>query len=203
MTVLVSDQFTGGDVADIVGRTTDSGLGGSAKTWEKGAGSRAVAISGGAAVHGASAGTANVYAFDAGSGDVLVTMKLNSLTTSSQSLVLIARQATSLATQTYYSALLNVASNVLRLRKVVAGTPTQLGTDQTWANGDTIGVQCIGTTIELWKNGSTLISVTDSAIPNTNTKCGVRPTATATFSIDDFLVQGAVLASSTGFFALL
>lgn len=67
-------------------------------------------------------------------------------------------------TQTHYFAQTNTVET--RLYKVVSGTFTQLGTDgAACATGDTLRLECQGTSISVKKNGATIIGpVTDSAI---------------------------------------
>jgi hypothetical protein len=80
------------------------------------------------------------------------------------------------ASNTLYFAGYSVTAGGWRLFKVVAGTATQLGTTQTdaWSSGSrTVRLTMTGTTIALAVGGSTLISVTDTAISAAG-KAGVR-----------------------------
>lgn len=61
-------------------------------------------------------------------------------------------------------------SGAMKLFKEVAGTATQLGSSSTCANGDVVKVTAVGTTIEVYKNGSGTPSITstDSAFSSGN-----------------------------------
>lgn len=88
----------------------------------------------------------------------------------------------------YYLAQADTASS--SLYKKVAGAFTQLGGFGAAAvAGDVLELRCVGTTISLYLNGSSLISVTDSSL-TTGTKCGIRIGSSATVPrCDTFAVE--------------
>ncbi len=64
--------------------------------------------------------------------------------------------------------------SVSQLFKRVAGTYTQLGTDAAAVTVSTVlELRCVGSTISLWGNGVSLISVTDTSL-TAGTNCGIR-----------------------------
>lgn len=81
-----------------------------------------------------------------------------------------------------------------KIYKVVGGTVTTIatGTSITFASGDTISVTLSGSSITVKRNGTTIVSVTDSA-NIANTKHGIYSDATtggaSTARLDDFSIQ--------------
>src|SRR5690242_8268888 len=97
-TVYASDQFTGSTTTDIGGRTTDSGLGGSSKTWTKGtAGTRSIGINGSNQAVKGSGSSANILAFDSGQGDVAAYITISSLSGTNQSIGVCVRATSTLS----------------------------------------------------------------------------------------------------------
>ena len=79
------------------------------------------------------------------------------------------------ATQTFYLWQGRIDLFVYRLFKDVAGSFTQLGSDvaEIPTAGDIIKLQCDGSTIKGYRNGTEKISATDTAIVD-NLRCGIR-----------------------------
>ena len=75
----ISDTFTGGDVANINGRTTDSGMGGASATWVSSP-ANSYAISSAKLVRGsANTGTSGA-ALNVGNAPIRMTVGINALT---------------------------------------------------------------------------------------------------------------------------
>lgn len=93
---------------------------------------------------------------------------------------------------TYYFAILrnDGSSNyTTELRKFIAGASTTIAgpSASSFTTGDVMKTECNGTTINGYKNGASVHSVTDSSI-SSNVKTGLRitPQGTATVELDDF-----------------
>lgn len=93
----------------------------------------------------------------------------------------------------YYQVVM-MAQGQANIYKKVAGTVTQLTTvNDTFANGNTLGIRCSGTTISYLRNGSVITSVTDSSL-TTGTKWGLRTGGGASVvRFDDFMMTGTAL----------
>lgn len=116
----------------------------------------------------------------------------------------IARKAAS-STQTYYLYHLDWASSTYRssLYKVVAGTVTALGAANittTFADGDTLRIECNGTTIRGLVNGVEIISRTDSSIAS-GAQTGMRfynnTTASQIVDADSFAAGDLTAAAAS------
>lgn len=122
----------------------------------------------------------------AGLNDVVISAMLSG--TGGQLAIMGRRSSTS---QFYYVAFPSVvsASQTLQIYKVVSGTHTSLGSVTTAASsGDTWGLSLKGSTIKALRNGATILTVTDSAIP-TGTGCGFRHgNGSPNYNWDDFQV---------------
>lgn len=108
---------------------------------------------------------------------------------------LIARATGSYATGTYYWFWCDGGSDCALLKVVGnSGSPTTLGTANatTFVSGDVFKLECIGTTIKVYKNGSAIITVTDSAAASGTFGVGCWGVA-ATVKFDTF--QGDNVAS--------
>lgn len=73
------------------------------------------------------------------------------------------------------------------ITKRVAGTPTNLKSSgsQTWGSGETAKIDVSGTTITIYKNGTSLTSVTDSSI-STGLYSGLGSNVVVTDGFDNF-----------------
>lgn len=86
-----------------------------------------------------------------------------------------------------------VTGTAMKLFKFVAGAATQLGTTvtQAMANGDGLGISCVGTTITLWyRSGpagtwTSVIQVTDSAVSGAG-QIGISSQGSSTMRFDNF-----------------
>lgn len=81
------------------------------------------------------------------------------------------------------------ASTVKLFRKNGAAASVQLGstvTSFTVSNGDVLGLSCIGSTITIWRNGTSVISQTDTVI-TAGGKLGINMSVSSTSPrLDDF-----------------
>ena len=99
-------------------------------------------------------------------------------------------------TQSMYEmlALRNVAGEQSRIHKFVAGVHTILANENvtTWAAGDTIAGEAIGTTLTLYRNESTpaLLTVTDSSLTSGRAGITVFTDVIADTEIDDWSAGG-------------
>ncbi len=83
------------------------------------------------------------------------------------------------------------AGATLRLQRVDAGAITDLATDGLtgFAVGDRLGIECVGTTVKLLKNGTQVLSAVDATY--TDGFCGLaKRTGTGTTSFGEFTVAG-------------
>ena len=88
------------------------------------------------------------------------------------------------------------SSKTTELFKVVNGTTTVLDTrSTTWANGDTVEIECEGTTIRGLKNGVEVVSVTDSELSAGKPGIAIGGTSSGPF-LDDW--EGGILSASGG-----
>lgn len=97
---------------------------------------------------------------------------------------------------TYYHARYNTLTNAWQLYKFVNSTPTQLGTDQAAVLTVDQAYRCdlwmTGSLISMVVDGVTLVSVTDTAIPNAGRagfRIGGAETGTTGVHLDNFSVR--------------
>lgn len=185
--VITSDTFAG-DIANINGRALDLGLGGSAKTWTQIAGiTNGIGTSGGKAVRQAT-GSTRRYNFDAGVGDVFVSVLIT--TKPSTGVLYINVRSLDIATETYIG--FRLSSTAVQLFKHVAGVTTAIGAAVGIADGSTVSVLAIANRLFLGVNSYQKVTAVDTDVSNTQTGVGITVESTATdFSLDDFYVAAA------------
>ena len=128
---------------------------------------------------------------------VLAQLTVSGTAGSGSGIGLIARSTIS-GTKTFYRLCGDhAASNNVKLKKSVAGTSTtiQLFT-QAWNDGDTWKLECIGTTLNVYLNGSLINTNTDSAITSGNP--GVAYSATETSASVDNWEAGSIGSTAVG-----
>lgn len=97
----------------------------------------------------------------------------------------------------------NGASDTARSQKQVTGTDTTIGTNTTgitWAGTDVIKIECNGSSIKRYRNGSLQDTATDTAI-TTNTRCGIVGFSSGVANVvklDDFEAADLTLSPITG-----
>ena len=97
--------------------------------------------------------------------------------------------------RTYYRIV--VASSGTEIAKFVAGVYTSLATDATvWANGDTAYASAVGTTLQVRRNGSNLLSTTDSAIASG--RAGITHSSTSQVGVNLDNWEGGDFAAPLG-----
>ncbi len=108
------------------------------------------------------------------------------------------------AADTYYRAQADIAAGTLNAYKTVAGVTNAVGNTAsgiTWADGDTITLSMVGTTIVAKRNGTGLTTGTDSAISATG-KAGLKAYGAITGTKFDLVVgvdpTGATAFTLTG-----
>lgn len=187
--MITSDGFSGTDGAALIGRMSDAAAGGTPQEWRvTGSLGDGIVLAGGAVQFPQGGTAAFVPATDA---DVEVSARI---VTRNGNFTVGARCASTVAgtSNDHYRATV-VTTNVVRLEKRFSSATTTISTGtHAFANGDAIGVRCVGDQITLLVNGVAVETVTDGDI-TTGEYAGLL----ATFSsapasvVDDFLVKRA------------
>lgn len=186
--LFTSDKFTGGDVASIVGRTSDAGHGGEGKSWI-GSSANALRIAGGQLAVSTTPETVRWFAGFEGPGpNVAIRAKIASLQTGSQWWMDVRRPAL-VGIPDCYRIEFNLTTNTARLQKRVGGTATYVTGSTTFKVGDWVELRAVGSTISLLVNGVPPISTTDTDI-TTGSYVGFGGTPTsANIRFSDVAVQ--------------
>lgn len=161
--IMTSDTFVGTDGTEMVGRATNTALGGTAKTW---AGTSAQIRLLSNSLARAASGLATFFiGFASDYADYETSFIVPSLPTASAvpAVSIAARQGSTSTTSDRYTVAVRVDGTIL-MQKRISGTTTSLGSSKTWTPGDRIGLRCIGTTISMTVNGIVVESVTDASL---------------------------------------
>jgi hypothetical protein len=177
MTVIVQDSF------NRANSTTSMGVADTGQTWQYFS-ANSWGISSNQAY--CSTGVVNNSCFvDIGvSGDTKTSVKINVI---EQYSALAVRRNSNPSTNEFYGVRYNNGS--LQVVKVSAGGTSTIGSGSvTMVNGDTLTVECIGTSIKAYVNGVLIVTVTDSSYTN-NTGYGLYLTNRTTTRFDDFIIE--------------
>ena len=180
--VLASDSFSGSNVSNIQGRSTDSALGGSALTWSTTGGSCAIIDN---ELGRLDTSFSRSCLLNPAVTDSRVSFKLTTLPPSGQ-LYLVARYADS---SNHYRLVVG-ATGTLQLAKYVAGSLTSLASIAvagTVVAGDTVDLSAQGTSIKALVNGVVMLSVTDTAHA-TGTQVGINLNSDTIHRVDDAII---------------
>lgn len=142
--IITSDAYTGGNVADIAGRNSDATLGGVAKTWAVSAGTEIGIVSGD--FIRTSGSTTRRCGFDLSSGNVWVTVVARDTAgVFAGSFFQIRRSDVTTASTDHYRITIGSTGTVI-LSKVVGGVTTNLS--------PTLGPVAAGTKVGVYASGS-------------------------------------------------
>lgn len=181
MTQLASDNFTRANGGLGANWTVNSSIGISGP----------LTISSNNAVSGSSGANMDVYTAVAAPNDGYAEITLGSAVdpTTDSGVWVIYRASTT--AETGYFAQCNTVET--RLYKMVAGVFTQLGSNgPAGAAGDVIRIICNGTAHTVTKNGTSIITATDSAIASGGAAIGAAPTQVDSISLFSFGNLGTV-----------
>jgi hypothetical protein len=193
--VLTSDYFSGS--GEIIGRSTDVGGGGSARTWG-GEPLNGFVISNGALTRGTNA-VNSVANISTGALNVEISVTLKTLPTGDGIFLDLHRQLQGLATPADTYRCQVIVTGALRLQKRIGGVMTEL------ANMDAKGFAVAGDTLlfrysqgrlEVLLNGTLMASVPDTSITTAGFAGLAATSATTGLSVDNFTL--ATAASPAG-----
>lgn len=187
---LISDTFTGGDVADINGRHTDSALGGTQATWLSGP-TNSYAITNGKLVRGAYTTGISGAALNVGSDDIKVTISLAALPSTNAFFDLRKSAPNLSATITDCYRLRVSSTGVVEVQKKIGSAGASvisIGSHIVTAGGS-VGLQIINNKLTLFVNEIEVESIADE-----NTLVGsyfeIYQGSSATISLNSILFQG-------------
>lgn len=171
-TTITSDAWTGGNTTDIAGRATDCTAGGVPKTWTRYSGTplQGLGINAGLLVRNA-VGSVNVYGFDAGAGDVEVSLRVPTVPTVERFQALVRAD---LAAVNGYALCIDATGPGAQIGKRTSGGLTLLGSAAPIVNGDTVLMRVVGSSLSLYVNGLIVGVITDTDWPATVTGAGLR-----------------------------
>jgi hypothetical protein len=181
--IISSDSFGGGDLADITGHTSDAALGGAGATWATS--TTTIGITSGQLYRASGTGLASAR-LGGSVANVSVSAKIAVLGSTTN--YLLAR----FQDNSNHYRLAFAANGNCFVQKFVASSATTVISTQTYVAGDRLELRCVGTRIQLIKNGVLLAEATDTAFSAGT--CGVAFQADTTARVDDIIVrQGVVL----------
>lgn len=188
LTLYTSDSFTGGNAANLTGRTTDVALGGTGKAWV--ATDDTIAIVSGALARGTNTATGQV-SIAGNQNDVQVSVKVAAIGTNTH--YVFCRRADTSGSANRYQ--FRLAGSTVCLSKRVSNAYADIGTAKTIVAGDTVSVRAVGTLVQLRINNVLVDEVTDTDV-TTGAYCGVLVGASgSTFGLDDFTINNVTVAA--------
>ena len=185
-TVTTSDAFTGADES-IVGRSSDSTLGGTPAAWGLLTNTAPYMITSGVLRRGSTAAT-QFGGLPHSSPDGSVTVKITAFPVGGDMWLDFRR--VSLATSDTYRVTITSAG-FAALSKRTGGSTTTLGVNTQLALNDILTLDCVGSTIALKRNGETIGTITDSSLSAAGYAGISVGSAVTDFGIDDFIIRAA------------
>lgn len=184
---ITSDQFTGGNSADITGRSSDARLGGAPRTWVT-TGANRFAISSGQIVQGsaASAGAAMLPVTEANQeiGAKIAVFPVGE--------VRIEARKTGTASASSNRYVLTFTATSMNLNRRNGSTNTSLGSYPTSLGvGDVISLRVVGDQVSALRNGSIVGTATDATVTSGSYAGFATASGSETFGFTDFYIRNA------------
>ena len=186
--VITSDAFSGGDIANLEGRATDVAYGGSAKTWLSLNAVSGVGIASGLMAR-TSGSSQQRLGFDAGTGNLYIRCKVYESAGVFGAPIIQARRADVATTATDHYKIEVGTNGVPLLRKNVSGSNTTLYTHPLAVVGGTeVGMFLSGSLVGLTVGGSVVYSTIDASVASSRTFVAIQ-VQTQTVLVDDLIIQ--------------
>jgi len=185
--IITSDAYTGGNDTDITGRLTDATLGGSAKTWAVSAGTEIGIVSGD--FIRTSGTTTRRCGFDAGSGDIMVTVVARDTAgVFAGSFLQIRRTDVASSSMDHYRVTIG-STGTLVLQKVVGGVTSTLSPTFPITAGTRVGVYAVGSKVGMVIGNTVVTEVGDADVANSRTFFAVQIQGANSGQHDDLVIS--------------
>lgn len=186
--VFTSDRFTGGDLTNLEGRSTDFGLGGTAKTWQANTAPSGVGIVSGR-MRRTSGSSQRRLGFDAGTGNVWLRAKVYEEAGVYGAPILQIRRTDVTTTATDHYKVECGTNGIPLLRKNVGGVNSTVYTHpQAVPGGTELGVFATGDRVGITINGIVVCLFVDTDVAASRTWFAVQ-VQTQTVLVDDIIIS--------------